>query len=113
MNSRRRNFHLRRVKYLLNIFFLIIILIAIETDYQSTRIDIISKNLSHRVLVLDAVEKRLKLLIGFTVAGELPSGPKGTRAIGLLSRDGSILTSFMLPKLDYLGGNLVFSYLTM
>jgi hypothetical protein len=75
---------------------------------QSVTIDVISKNLSHRILVLDAIEVRLKLLIGFTVTGDLPSGPEGTTAHGVLSRAGSEIASFTMPRLDHFGGNLAF-----
>ena len=75
---------------------------------QSVTINIISTNLSHRVLILDAVETRLKLIVGFSVTGELPSGPEGTRAYGLLSHNSIEVASFTMPKLDYFGGNLVF-----
>jgi hypothetical protein len=77
-------------------------------DRKPVMIDILSKNLSHRIVVLDRVETRLKLLIGFAITGDLPSGPESTRANGVLSYRGAELASFTAPRLDYYGGNLAF-----
>ena len=55
---------------------------------QAAAIERISVNLSHRIVLLESVETRLKLMIGFRVTGELPPGAAGTRAVGTLSRDG-------------------------
>ena len=95
-------------KSLFIILFLNFIFTPLIALCQSVTIDVISKNLSHRVLVLDTVETRLKLIIGFSVTGDLPSGPEGTKAYGLLSFQSSEVASFTMPKLDYFGGNLVF-----
>jgi hypothetical protein len=47
-------------------------------------------------------------LIGFSVTGDLPSGPQGSMVFGCLSHNGSRLATFTIPKLDYFGGNLAF-----
>jgi len=107
MTPRQKNRYLNKTSYLIG-FSLIFILILTHINSQAATIDIISKNLSHRVLVLDTIETRLKLMIGFSITGDLPSGPRGTSASAQLSRDGSELASFSVPKLDHLGGNLVF-----
>jgi hypothetical protein len=90
------------------ILFFTLFISSITTSCQSVTVGIASVNLSHRVVLLDTVEKRLKLLISFTIGGELPSGPEGTKAKGILSRDGSPVASFSLPHLDYFGGNFAF-----
>jgi len=77
-------------------------------ESRDITVNIISTNLSHRVLVLDTVEKRLKLIIGFAVEGKLPSGPAGTRAFGWLFYGDSPVSKYSIPKLDYQGGNLIF-----
>jgi hypothetical protein len=78
------------------------------THRKPVTIDIVSKNLSHRIVLLDTVETRLKLMIGFALTGDLPSGPENTRAKAILSHRGTKLASFTAPRLDDHGGNLVF-----
>ncbi len=95
-------------KILFIILFFIFKVSLLISPCQAATIDIISKNISHRVLVLDTVETRLKLMIGFSVTEDLPSGPEGTRAYGRLSFASTEVASFTMPKLDYFGGNLVF-----
>jgi hypothetical protein len=78
------------------------------TPREPLAVKILSRNLSHRIVVLDTVETRLKLMVGFSLAGRLPSGPKNTRAQGLLSHQGIRFAYFTAPRLDHAGGNLVF-----
>ncbi|MGB7540704.1 MAG: hypothetical protein WBM28_01660, partial [Burkholderiales bacterium] len=75
---------------------------------QVVTVSVISKNLSHRLVLLDTIEKRLKLMIGFKTTGTLPSEPEGTRASGVLSRGAVQVATAGVPRLDYSGGNLVF-----
>jgi len=78
------------------------------TPVTAQSVSVIAENMSHRIVVLDSVEVRLKLIVGFEVNGDLPSGPVGTKAQGTLSRGGSEVASFEMPRLDHAGGNLVF-----
>ena len=60
--------------------WLLCLLIALIGSLSSTRsasIERISTNLSHRTVLLDSIETRLKLMIGFRVQGELSSGIAG------------------------------------
>jgi hypothetical protein len=84
------------------------VLVFAGVHQEPVTIDIVSKNLSHRIVLLDRVETRLKLMIGFLLTGDLPSGPKNTRASAALSHRGVEVASFTAPRLDYQGGNLVF-----
>jgi len=84
------------------------VLVSAGAHQEPVTIQIMSKNLSHRIVLLDRVETRLKLLIGFSLTGDLPSGPENTRAHAVLSHRGVELASFIAPRLDYHGGNLVF-----
>ena len=98
----------RRIGFLIGIPLLLLFLSPATKRCQGANIDIISKNLSHRVLALDTVETRLKLMIGFSVNVGLPSGPAGTSGFGRLSHLGSEVSTFTIPKLDHYGGNLIF-----
>ena len=89
------------------IAFLIVMLTSVAAG-QSVTTQVISRNLSHRVVLLDTVEVRLKLIIGFDIVGTLPSGPGGTAAAATLSHGGSLVASSTIPRLDHQGGNLVF-----
>jgi len=84
------------------------LLVSAGAHRKPVTIDILSKNLSHRIVLLDSVETRLKLMIGFALTGDLPSGPENTRANAVLSHRGVELASFTAPRLDYHGGNLAF-----
>lgn len=75
---------------------------------RAAEIERISINLSHRIVLLESIETRLKLMIGFRVTGDLAPGPAGTRAVGTLSRNGATVANYTMPRLDHLGGNLVF-----
>jgi len=86
----------------------LILVIASTMWTQAAEIERIGVNLSHRIVLLETIETRLKLMIGFRVTGELAPGPAGTRAIGRLSRDGETIADYTMPRLDHLGGNLVF-----
>ena len=87
------------------------VLVSAGAHQEPVKIDIVSKNVSHRIVLLASVETKLKLLIGFAITGDLPSGPEKTRATAVLSHRGVELASFTAPRLDYHGGNLAF-YLT-
>jgi len=71
-------------------------------------VSVMGANLSHRLVLLDTVEVRLKLMIGFSVSGDLPSGPAGTAVHATLWHAGSLVASYSMPRLDYPGGNVVF-----
>ena len=90
-------------------FLPVLMVVAASTFLtQAAEIERISVNLSHRIVLLETIETRLKLMIGFRVTGALAPGPAGTRAIGRLSRDGETIADYTMPRLDHLGGNLVF-----
>ncbi len=97
-----------RAAFLLALLFMGLVLSSACISRDRVKIRISSTHLSHRILVLDRVETRLKLIVGFTVSGNLPSGPGGTRAYGALSHKGTRFADFTAPRLDHLGGNLVF-----
>ena len=107
MAHREKKHHLKKRSFFIG-FLVILTLIASGINHPPVSIRIISTNLSHRVVLLDTVETRLKLIIGFAIKGRLPSGPAGTRASARLSQNGFERASFFVPKLDHLGGNLVF-----
>lgn len=75
---------------------------------DAAAVSVISTNLSHRVVVLDRIEQRLKLMIGFKSVGTLPSGPEGTRVSGVLRHGNSQIAVANVPRLDSSSGNLVF-----
>jgi len=72
------------------------------------KIQIISTNLSHRVVLLDAVETRLNLMIGFTLPASAARQPEELNADARLSFQNREIASVHLPRLDYYGGNLNF-----
>jgi hypothetical protein len=108
MDLRRKAPGLNKAGLITGIMLLVFLLLSPAVVCRAATVNIVSKNLSHRVLVTDTVQWRLKLLIGFSVTGDLPSGPEGTGALGVLSKGGTEVSSFTMPRLDYLGGNLAF-----
>ena len=69
-------------------------------------LSIVSTNLSHRVVLLDSVETRLNLMIGFKIPPGITRQPEELGAHGQLSFHNKKLTSVHIPRLDLYGGNL-------
>jgi hypothetical protein len=106
LKSRSEDFVRTALMYLFTIG--ILILLSTPSSAQNVTISVISKNLSHRIVLLDRVETRLKLMIGFKTTGTLPNGPAGTKAEGALVHDGTNVATYTVPKMDFNGGNLIF-----
>jgi len=100
---------LRRKNLLFGLLFIPILLTTLPSCHpKPPEIKIISTNLSHRIVLLDEVETRLNLMIGFKISGVNNLQPEEMNAMGRLSFQNADVASFRIPKLDYYGGNLNF-----
>ena len=77
-------------------------------NFNRSKINIVSVNLSHRILPLDTVETRLNLIVGFTISPDMRKQPKNIQVSGVLSHHGTPVATVSIPKLDFYGGDLNF-----
>jgi len=97
---------------LLSLLSLLLLSIIVTTILpcrpQPQEIKIISTNLSQRVVLLDTVETRLNLMIGFKISDKLPWQPEELNVLGRLFFHNKEVATCHIPKLDFYGGNLNF-----
>lgn len=91
---------------ILSLFFIVTILLSCQS--KPLEITIISTNLSHRVVLLDTVETRLHLMVGFKIPNDIPWQPEELNTDARLSFQNKKVAAVHLPQLDFYGGNLNF-----
>lgn len=109
MPKEKHTFYFSKKTYIISFATVLCLFILLPVFKWNTQINIISINLWRRQLVLEEVENRLKLMIGFTLTGYLPTAPPELGASARLSRDGEEYTACTtICRLDYYGGNFTF-----
>lgn len=71
-------------------------------------VEIVSQNLSHRIVVLDEVELRLRLYLGFALSGRQSQDCASLSAHAILRHGDAVVDEWRAERLEHAGGNVVF-----